>query len=232
MKTPTWQIQVPGLTHCPLAPQPAGQIGLRQRLVGGFTWAESSLQILRLHPIIIIVLLILWFWELAHLPAWTTLTASSTPTNIGSACSRYFQMYILIMLWITLKHLPLQLQLHFRLIAHLSVLRYLTGVQWLHSMIPRNGNQVNHNKCSREFQRLAAEYASDNICYWIISYTSMQTRKNFSTKLLPKKNKGTTPLLSVNAHNATPVANNGTHIFSRISGVPPFERKFYNTQQI
>ena len=96
MKTLTWQIQVPGLTHCPLAPQPAGQIGLRQRLVGGFTWAESSLQILRLHPIIIISLLILWFWELAHLPAWTTLTASSTPANIGSACSRYwtFQMNI------------------------------------------------------------------------------------------------------------------------------------------
>ena len=33
----TWQMQVPGLTHCPLAPQPAGQIGLRHRLVGGFT---------------------------------------------------------------------------------------------------------------------------------------------------------------------------------------------------
>ena len=41
-----------------------------------------------------------------------------------------------------------------------------------------------------------------------------------------------TPLLSVNAHKTTPVGNNDTHIISRISGVPPFERQFQNSQQI
>ena len=64
----TWQIQVPGLTHCPLSPQPAGQIGLRQRLVGDFTWWLSVVLVCCFSWWLIIFILSIWIREKTFQP--------------------------------------------------------------------------------------------------------------------------------------------------------------------